>query len=72
MKFLQLLILLGATGVMMGAPAASRTRSAPGQELFGGSSVRRFKIKVEEPELTQLKKENRHYVKGTLTDGADV
>ncbi|HUR45952.1 MAG TPA: CotH kinase family protein [Candidatus Saccharimonadales bacterium] len=72
MRLIQFLLLLGSAGLMMGAPVTVPTRSVPGHELFAGSSVRRFKIKVEEPDLTVLKKENRHYVKATLTDGLDV
>jgi hypothetical protein len=54
-----------------GAPAV-KARSVPGENLFGGSSVRKFVITVDEPELTRLKQDNRRYVRATFTDGPDV
>src|SRR4051794_35082246 len=54
-----------------GAPATNG-RSVPGENLFGGSSIRKFVIKVDESELTKLKQDNRKYVRATITDGQDV
>ena len=54
-----------------GAPA-DKKRSVPGENLFGGSSIRTFAITVEEPDLTELKKENRKYVRAKLSDGQEV
>jgi hypothetical protein len=54
-----------------GAPVI-KARSVPGENLFGGSSIRKFVIKVEESELTKLKQDNRKYVRATVIDGQDV
>ena len=54
-----------------GAPAEKK-RSVPGENLFGGSSIRTLAITVEEPDFTELKKENRKYVRAKITDGQDV
>jgi hypothetical protein len=72
MNWLTAFLFFSAAGVLCAGEPALVTRSVPGQELFGGSSIRKFKIEVSEPELSQLQKENRKYVRATLKDGEDV
>src|ERR1041385_5185123 len=72
MKILSALLWLCTASALCAPPATLVTRSVPGQELFGGSSIRKFRIEVVGADLTQLQKENRKYVRATLTDGEEV
>jgi hypothetical protein len=47
----------------------SRRRPPPGDALFSDGKIRTFKIEVAEPALSALQKENRSYVRATITEG---
>lgn len=44
----------------------------PGAELFTDPRARTFKIQIEEPHLSALKKDNRQYVRASFNDGTTV
>jgi hypothetical protein len=46
--------------------------AAPGAQLFSDGKVRTFKIAVEEPGLSVLSKNDRSYVRATITEGTNV
>ncbi len=47
-------------------------KPAPAHALFTDGKVRTFKISVEEPGLSVLKKNDRSYVRATITEGTNV
>lgn len=47
-------------------------RPAPGEEFFSGEKIRTFKIDVAEPGLGLLVKNDRSYVRATVTEGTNV
>ena len=63
------IVVLGTSGEE--SPRA-RLRTIPGDELFRAEKISRFKIKVDEPALAALNKDNRAYVPATVTVGTNV
>lgn len=64
------LLLMVATA----APAAEKKapRAVPGEKLFADPVIRTFKISLEDTNLSQLKKNERAYVRATVTEGTNV
>src|SRR5262245_49482184 len=52
--------------------ASKAALSEPGKALFGEGPLRTFRIEVVEPALRQLQKDNRNYVRATVTEGSHV
>jgi hypothetical protein len=57
---------------LMAGPLPSSGRAAPGVEFFTDGRVRTFKVTVEEPGLSVLKKNDRSYVRATIAEGTNV
>lgn len=76
LQCLSLLLLAGFLGEPSSFAEAlgqlSSGRFAPGQDLFSDGKVRTFKITVEEPGLSVLNKNDRSYVRATVTEGTNV
>lgn len=66
-SFLALVVLL-ATGDFISAA----TRLPPAHDFFTDGHIRTFKITVEQPGLGILEKNDRNYVKATITEGTNV
>lgn len=52
--------------------STNRMKSPPGAEIFSDPIIRKFRIAIAEPDLTELKKDNRKYVRATVTQGDKV
>ena len=61
------ILLLGLLGVA-GSTHRPSLKSPPGDELFNGNKIRTFRIELAEPAFSALQKDNRSYVRGTLTE----
>lgn len=64
--------ILALTNPSYSAPLPSSGRPVVGTELFDSGKVRTFKITVEEPGLSLLNKNDRNYVRATVTEGTNV
>ena len=56
-------------------PAAEKKKapkSIPGEKLFADPVIRTFKISLQDSNLSQLKKNERAYVRATVTEGTNV
>lgn len=68
---LKWLLMLGAV-VMMATTVGAAAKLPPAHEYFTDGRVRTFKITVEQPGLGILEKNDRSYVKATITEGTNV
>jgi hypothetical protein len=57
--------------ISLGPPLSSHA-VPPGQQLFTDGKVRTFRIQVEEPGLSVLNKNDRSYVRATVSEGTNV
>ena len=64
------LLLVLLPGLLAKEKGASK--DAPAAALFSGELIPRFKIVIPEAELVSLRKDNRGYVRATITEGARV
>jgi len=69
LNFLFLLLLLISPCI---SELAAADKPPPAHELFTDGKVRTFKISVEEPGLSVLKKNDRSYVRVTISEGTNV
>ncbi len=67
-----LMVFAQYAGRAAAAPTKPRPRPTPGAALFTNDLLRTFKIEVAEPALGTLKKDNRSYVRATVTEGGRV
>src|SRR5687768_3172190 len=65
-----LLVALMALPLMAAEGKKKKTELA--SEFFSGKTIPKFKIKIADDQLAALKKENRKYVRGTITVGGVV
>jgi spore coat protein H len=66
------LILLMAAPFQAASADFSNRKPAPGDEFFNDGKVHTFKIHVEEAALGVLQKNDRSYVRATVTEGTNV
>lgn len=61
-----------ALSLVCATSALAATKLPPAHEFFTDGQVRTFKITVEQPGLGVLEKNDRSYVKATITEGTNV
>lgn len=61
-----------AASVLLAGMASAATRLPPAHDFFTDRQIRTFKITVEQPGLGVLEKNDRSYVKATITEGTNV
>ena len=66
------LLLWFVLGMTLARPLAAADKVIPGERLFTGGKVPTFKITVEGPALAVLEKNDRSYVRATVTEGTNV
>src|SRR3954453_13354435 len=69
-----LLALLIAVPLALGSDPKpeKKNKADKGAELFDSQTIRTFKIVIAEPAFSTLKKDNRKYVRATITEGTNV
>jgi hypothetical protein len=66
------LLLWFVLGMALARPLAAGDKPIPGQNLFTDGKVRTFRITVEGPALAVLERNDRSYVRATVTEGTNV
>ena len=66
------LLLWLVLGMTLARPLAAADKAIPGGSLFTDGKVRTFKITVEGPALAVLEKNDRSYVRATISEGSNV
>ena len=61
-----------ALAVTLAVPICARDKVIPGSGLFTDGRIRTFKITVEPPALAMLEKNDRSYVRATVTEDTNV
>ncbi len=64
--------LLAMGSLLVAHTLVAANRLPPAHEFFTGSRVRTFKITVEQPGLAVLERNDRSYVRATVTEGTNV
>jgi spore coat protein H len=69
---LAIVLLLSFTPETPAADKKKAPKSVPGEKLFADPVIRTFKISLQDSNLSQLKKNERAYVRATVTEGTNV